>query len=144
MINANNDFYQKLRRNIKTWLSKEGKEHRWAEYILLAPDLFHLILKLSTDKDVPPAEKVKLVAVITYFVSPLDFIPEAILGPIAFADDIVLVAFVLNSLLNKVDPEVVKRHWAGEEDILQLVQKIILAADKMVGSGIVKKLKKKL
>ena len=48
----NLDFYQTLRRKIKDWETKEGANHKWAEYILLAPDFFHLLCKLAIDKEV--------------------------------------------------------------------------------------------
>jgi uncharacterized membrane protein YkvA (DUF1232 family) len=136
------DFYQKLRGKIRNWLqSKAGKASRWSEYLLWAPDLFHLLCKLAADKDVPAKEKAKLAVAITYFISPIDFIPEAFLGPVAYLDDIALTGFVLNTMLNKIEPEVVRRHWAGEEDVLMVIKKIIAAADTMIGSGVWKKLK---
>lgn len=136
------DFYQKLRDKMRHWLnSKAAKVSRWSEYLLWAPDLFHLLCKLAADKDVPAKEKAKLAVAITYFISPIDFIPEAFLGPVAYVDDIALTAFVLNTLLNKIEPEVVRRHWAGEEDVLVVIKKIIAAADAMLGSGLWKKLK---
>jgi uncharacterized membrane protein YkvA (DUF1232 family) len=107
-----------------------------------APDLFHLLLKLSLDRDVPAVEKAKLVGAIAYFVSPIDLLPELFLGPVGFLDEVVLAAYVLNSLINRTSPEVVKKHWAGDEDILELIQRIIRAADGMLGSGPVKKLRK--
>jgi len=137
------DFYQKLRKKLKNYLqSKEGSANKWADYLLWAPDLFHLLCKLSVDKDVPGKEKVKLLAAIAYFISPLDFIPEAILGPAAYADDLALTAYVLNSLLNHVDPEVIRRHWAGDEDVLEVIKKILQVAETMVGKGIWQRLKR--
>jgi hypothetical protein len=43
---------------------------------------------------------------------------------------------VLNSLINKTSPEIVQRHWAGDKDILDLVQQILQVAEEMVGSGL--------
>jgi hypothetical protein len=42
----------------------------------------------------------------------------------------------LNSLINKINPEIVRHHWAGDKDILDLIQQIIQVADEMVGSGL--------
>lgn len=137
------DFYQNLRFKMKDWLqTKEGRTHKWAEYLMAAPDLFHLLCKLAVDKDVPVKEKAKLAVAIAYFVSPIDLIPEAIAGPVGYIDDIALTAYVLHSIIDKSGPEIVKRHWAGEEDILVIVQEILKVADEMVGSGSWKKLKK--
>jgi len=137
------DFYQKLRADIKKWLDeKKTTDNRWAEYILLAPDLFHLLTKLTLDPDVPASKKVKLAGIIAYFISPLDFLPEILLGPIGYLDDIALTAYVLNDILNEVDPKIIQRNWAGDRDILPLIKTIIANANNMVGSGIWKKIKR--
>jgi len=137
------DFYRALRRKIRAWTqSEEGRGSPWAEYVLLAPDLFHLLCKLAWDPDVPKAEKAKLAAAIAYFVSPLDLLPEAFLGPVGYADDVALAAYVLNGIVNKTSPEVVARHWAGEGDVLVVVQRTLAAADRMLGSGLWKRVKK--
>ena len=109
------DFYVQLRGKIRKWLeSEEGKSHQWSEYLMLAPDLFHLLIKLMLDPDVPTGEKAKILAVLIYFVSPIDILPEIVLGPAGFLDDIALAAFAIHSLLTKVDPEVIRRNWAGQ------------------------------
>ncbi len=136
------DFYQKLRRKIKAWSEKEGKSYRWAKWVLLAPDLFHLLIRLTADPEVPMKEKTKLVAVMAYFISPLDLLPELVLGPAGFLDDVVLTAYALNAMINNIDSTVIQKHWAGEGDVLEVVQKIILLADKMLGSGLFKRLKR--
>lgn len=143
MVDQQKDFYQDLRVKMRKWLkTKEGMNSKWGEYLMFAPDLFHLLCKLSIDKDVPMKEKAKLAGAIAYFVSPIDLLPEALIGPLGFADDISLAAYVLNSIMRKTDPEIVKKHWAGEEDILEVVKKILKVADEMVGQGLWKKLKK--
>lgn len=137
------DFYQKLRDKIKTWSEREENQStRWAEWLLLAPDLFHLLVRLTADPDVPMKEKAKLAAVTAYFISPIDLLPELVLGPTGFLDDIVLTAYALNAMINNVDPQILLKHWAGEGDILIVIQNILEIADRMVGSGLFKKLKR--
>ncbi len=137
------DFYQKMRTDVRTWLqSKTGKSSQWSEYVLLAPDLFHLLAKLALDKDVPPSEKAKIAGALAYFVSPIDLIPEALFGPIGYLDDVALAAFVINSIMKNSDPAIVTRHWAGEQNILELVQQIVDVGSDMLGNKIWDKLKK--
>ncbi len=93
------------------------------------------------DPDVSPAEKAKLGAVIVYFVSPIDFIPEGFTGPLGFLDDLALTAYALNSIINHTDPQIIKKHWAGQDDILTVIKNIVATADQMVGSGVWNKLK---
>ena len=66
-----------------------------------------------------------------------DFIPVA-----GFLDDIAVAAFVLNTLLNNIDPEIVRRHWAGEDDILVIVRRVIDSADKMIGKGMYQRIER--
>ncbi|NOX48376.1 MAG: DUF1232 domain-containing protein [Chlorobi bacterium] len=86
-------------------------------------------------------EVIVLSLAITYFVSPIDLIPEAIVGPIGFIDDLALAAWVLNDIINENNEEIVKKHWAGKGDILELIKKIIADANEMIGSGLWNKIK---
>jgi len=136
------DFYQKMRESILTWLRGKGVNYKFAAYLLAAPDLFHLLCKLVIDKDVPVNEKALLAGAIVYFISPVDLIPEALTGPLGYIDDVAVAAFVLNRIINKINPEIVRRNWAGTEDILDLIQQIIKVADEMIGSGLWAKIRK--
>mgnify|MGYP002639722300 CR=1 FL=1 len=138
----NQDFYQKMRADIRTWLqTKTGGSSQWSEYVLLAPDLFHLLAKLAMDKDVPANEKAKIAGALAYFISPIDLIPEALFGPLGYLDDVALAAYVINSVMKNCEAELVTRHWAGEKDILELVQQIVDVAADMLGNKIWDKLK---
>lgn len=123
--------------------SKKGKESKFLEYLLAAPDLFHLLVKLTLDPDVDTKYKVILGLTITYFVSPVDIIPDYI-PVIGILDDVAIAAFALNGLISTgCSEEVLVKHWAGNNpNILNLIKQIIEAADEMIGSVIVDKLKK--
>ena len=136
------DFYQQMRDSIRTWLKGKGANYQFAEYLLAAPDLFHLLCRLVIDKEVAVSDKAALAAAIVYFVSPIDVLPEAIAGPVGYVDDVAVAAFVLNRLINTTAPEVVRRHWAGDADILDLIRQILQVADDMVGSGAWAKIRK--
>jgi uncharacterized membrane protein YkvA (DUF1232 family) len=142
VMNVKDDFYQNLRVKIREWLtSNEGKENKYAEYLLFAPDMFHLLCKLALDSRVPVQEKAKLAVAIAYFITPVDMVPEILMGPIGYVDDMALAAFVLNSIVNNTDHDIVKEHWAGEGDVLELIQLLLKKADEMVGKGLWSKLK---
>ncbi len=137
------DFYQKLRTDIRKWLqTKTGKSSKWSEYVLLAPDLFHLLAKLALDKEVPASEKAKIAGALAYFISPIDLIPEALFGPIGYLDDVALAAYVINSVMKNCDHSIVIRHWAGEQDVLELVRQIVDVGADMLGNKIWDKLKR--
>lgn len=141
MSESESDFFKELREKVRRWASGEGKQSRWIDYLLLAPDLFHLLVKLSLDKDVSVASKAKLGFTIAYFISPIDLIPEGVVGPAGYVDDIALAAYVLKSIINDTDPKIVERHWAGDSTLLEVVEHILSVSHEMVGSGLWRKLK---
>ena len=89
----------------------------------------------------PASKKAKFLAVIVYFISPLDLLPEFLLGPLGYLDDIALTAYVLNEYINETDAQIVRELWAGDQDILTSIKNILVSADKMIGSGLWNKLR---
>jgi uncharacterized membrane protein YkvA (DUF1232 family) len=139
------DFYLQLRDKVKNWFEKNGSEKQaYANYILLVPDFFYLLVMLTLDDRIPAIDKAKFAGVIAYFFSPIDFLPEALLGPVGYLDDLMLACFVLNLYINQQDEagkEIVKELWPGEEDVLSTIQSILQKADEWIGSGLWNKIK---
>ena len=143
-MEARADFYQRLRRRITTWSrTRAGRAHPALQYVLLAPDLFHLLCRMMLDGQVSLGSKTRIAATLVYFMSPLDFLPELILGPAAFMDDVALSAHVIHRMLAE-EPEAVRRHWAGEEAIADQVQEVLAAADRLLGAGLWVRLRRSL
>jgi uncharacterized membrane protein YkvA (DUF1232 family) len=67
-------------------------------------------------------------------------VPELLLGPAGLVDDIALSAYVLHEILENTDPSVVREHWEGGADILDLTRQILAVADTMVGGPIWRRL----
>lgn len=135
------DFYQLVRSRIATWLKQYGEGFRHAQIMLLAPDLFHLLCRLTMDKRIPTAEKAKLALAIVYFVSPIDLVPEGLVGPVGYLEDVAVAAYALNGLINAGQGEIAEEYWAGEGDLLAVIQQVIAIADEMLGSGLWKKIR---
>lgn len=131
------DFYQRLRSRIEDWLaSREGRAYRYADRLLLSPDLVHLLVRLALDRRVPLELKTQTAAVLAYVALPLDLVPEVFVGPAGFADDLLLVALMIRRLLGSVPAEVVKAHWAGPDGVLETVRNVLEAAEDMVGNRV--------
>lgn len=130
------NFYRYLTTQIEQWIDKHGENHKYADYLLYAPDLLHVMCKLSVDDNVPVTCKAKLAAAIAYFISPVDVVPEAVLGPAGYLDDVAIAAHVLNQMMAEVDQEVITQHWHGEEDLLFVVQRIQETAVEFLGGKI--------
>jgi uncharacterized membrane protein YkvA (DUF1232 family) len=139
------DYYLKLRDKVSKWFEKNADEKpEYANYILLVPDFFYLLVRLTLDDRIPAIDKAKFAGVIAYFFSPIDFLPEALLGPIGYLDDLVLACYVLNLYINKQDEagkSVVQELWPGDQDVLTTIQSVMQKADEWIGSGLLKKIK---
>jgi uncharacterized membrane protein YkvA (DUF1232 family) len=88
------------------------------ELIVLLPQLAGLIARLTADPRVPRRVKAMLAITAVYLASPVDLIPDVIPG-IGYLDDVVLVAIVIDGLLNHVDHAIVREHWPGDPASLE-------------------------
>jgi uncharacterized membrane protein YkvA (DUF1232 family) len=135
-------FYDKVRNNIRAFLEKKGTvAGKSGEYLLLVPDMFMLLWRLINDARVNSKNKVLLGSGLAYYLFPLDIMPEAFLGPMGYIDDLVFGVYLLNRMLKDTDPEVLREHWSGSEDILTSIQNVLHAADKLVGSDLLGRFK---
>ncbi len=135
------EFYYRLRAKIKNNINKIYENDKLPEYLLFAPDIFYLLIELIRDSEVAKSKKVKLGVVISYFIVPFDILPEALIGLIGYIDDVALSAYMLNDLFNNIDPELIKRHWAGDKNLLKVIQKILNDTDKFINKNIITRLK---
>jgi uncharacterized membrane protein YkvA (DUF1232 family) len=97
---------------------------RLSEYALLLPRLAKLLWRLARDPRVPSRSKAFLFLLGGYLVSPIDLVPDFIPG-IGQVDDLVLVAFALDQLLNRVPEHIVREHWDGDEDVLEIIRQVL-------------------
>ena len=64
--------------------------------------------------------------------SPIDLLPALLLGPLGLVDDLVVVGAALSRLLNHVHPDVVRFHWAGKGDALEVIQRVSLWSESLL------------
>ena len=82
------------------------------DLLLLLPRLARMIASLLADRQVPTAAKVALVAVAVYLASPVDLIHDFI-PFLGYLDDALLVAVVVDGLLNYLDRSLLLKYWPG-------------------------------
>ena len=95
-----------------------------ADLLLLLPDMGVLLGRLLRDDRVPTVAKAIGLAGLAYLVSPLDFLPGLLFGPVGMIDDLVVVALALSAILNHTHPDVVRSHWPGQGDVLLVIQRV--------------------
>ena len=136
-------YYDRLRVAIRRYLEKKGGAAGTAgEFLMLVPDVFILLWRLVNDGRVNAKNKMLLGSGLAYYLFPLDIMPEALLGPIGLVDDLVFAVYLLNRMLTDIDPQILREHWSGSEDVLKTIQKVLNAADGLVGKDIFGRIKK--
>lgn len=91
------------------------------EALRLLPDVLRLVRRLAADRTVPRGARASLWLLLVYLASPVDLIPDVV-PVIGYADDAVLVALVLRSVVRRAGPEALHRHWPGTPEGLRLVE----------------------
>src|SRR5215831_7392725 len=86
-----------------------------SEAIRLLPDLLRLLRRLAADTALPRGVRVRLALLMAYLALPIDLIPD-FLPVIGYADDAIVVAFVLRSTVRRAGLDAVRRHWPGTDD----------------------------
>ncbi len=123
------DLYARLRQKVT------GYTGPYQEYVLLMPDVVALITRLMLDPRVEARHKAYLGAALAYVVSPIDILPERVLGAVGYLDDLAVMVAVLNILLTEVDEDILLEHWSGETDLLALMRTFLGRADDVMGKG---------
>ncbi|MDX1996668.1 MAG: DUF1232 domain-containing protein [Thermoanaerobaculia bacterium] len=131
-------FYDRLRERIVHAVEHRGG--RFGEgvvrFLLLVPDVFVLLLRLTLDGDVPGPVRTLIGGALAYFVVPIDFVPEALVGPAGFLDDLVLASAVLSQAFGGELEPYARRHWSGQEDLRVVLEDVALSAEFLLGEKI--------
>jgi uncharacterized membrane protein YkvA (DUF1232 family) len=136
-------FYDRIRGSIQRYIEKKGKAvEKTGEYLLLVPDVFILLWRLTNDSRISGKDKVLLGSSLAYYLFPFDLLPEGLVGPIGYLDDLVFGVYVLNRMLADTDVAILREHWSGSEDVLLTIRRVLDAADNLVGSNLIERLKK--
>ncbi len=133
-------FYEKLREKFTIKRKSSDDTSNLSDYLFLLPDIFVLIGRLSLEKRLSVANKLFMSAIAAYFLLPIDIIPDFI-PFVGFLDDLMVAIFALDSLFKEVDSKIILDNWSGEEDMLQLVKKVVDLANKQTSGKILRKIK---
>jgi len=88
--------------------------------LLIIPNLLMLCARLLTDSRVPAAERAMVAGAVVYAIVPFDLIPD-MLPFVGQIDDVYLIALTLLRLMERTDPKIVREHWAGGGDVVELI-----------------------
>ena|SRR5690349_8662867 len=86
-----------------------------SEAMRLLPDLLRLLRRLATDRAMPRGVRVRLAVLMAYLAMPIDIIPDFI-PVLGYADDAIIVTFVLRSTVRRAGLDAVRARWPGTDD----------------------------
>jgi uncharacterized membrane protein YkvA (DUF1232 family) len=91
---------------------------------MLVPDIVVFLGRLLKDKRVNLKIKIMLAGLIAYLASPIDVLPDFIpfIGKI---DDISIVFFALNVILDEIPKEIIIDDWQGKENIVVITKEAV-------------------
>src|SRR5213078_4952887 len=94
---------------------------RMKNLLMFLPNMVILCARLMVDSRVPRVERALFAAAVIYAIIPFDFIPDMIpfVGQI---DDLFLISMTLLRLVDRTDDLIVREHWRGGGDIVQLAE----------------------
>ncbi|MFE0680587.1 YkvA family protein [Streptomyces sp. NPDC058961] len=85
------------------------------EAVRLLPDLLRLLARLAGDNTLSRGVRIRLALLMAYLACPIDLIPD-FLPVIGYADDAIIVAFVLRGVVRQAGIGPLRAHWPGTED----------------------------
>ncbi len=127
-------FYDKLRSKVVDFANKKGEKWgKLAELLLVAPDIFVLLVRLSLDKEVPYRTRAIIGGAIAYFMIPFDIFPEGIVGGMGYLDDLLLAVTVLAHVFDDDLLPFVEKYWSGDKKIKEVIRDVVQATEKLFG-----------
>lgn len=139
-------FYDRLRARLTHGAEVQaGKTGRTiSETLLLAPDLFILLVRLSLDPQVPASARRFIVGATAYFLTPVDLLPEAFVGPTGYVEDVVLAAALLSVVLGPELEPMAERYWNGSQRLRTVLRDVANVAQSVLGENLYLRLRRLL
>jgi uncharacterized membrane protein YkvA (DUF1232 family) len=103
------------------WLTRPD-ELSARELLRLLPDVLRLVRRLAGDRTLPRGVRVRLWLLMVYLAVPIDLLPD-FLPVVGHADDAIVVALVLRSVVRRAGGAAVERHWPGTPEGLAALRR---------------------
>ena len=101
----------------------------------LLPDVVRLVRRLAADPGLPRRLRIRLWLLLGYLLSPIDLVPDVV-PVLGYADDVVVVAWALRSVVRSAGDEALARHWPGEPAGLAVVRRLAGLTPGTTGPGV--------
>ena len=95
---------------------------RLRELLRLLPDVLRLVHRLAADGTLPRGVRVRLWLLLGYLALPFDLVPDFV-PVLGHADDAIVVALVLRSVVRHAGAAAIDRHWPGTPEGLAALRR---------------------
>lgn len=112
-------------------MPKRELKSRMKNLLMFFPNMIILTSKLMVDSRVPRTERALFAAALIYAIIPFDFIPDMI-PFVGQVDDLFLISMTLLRLIDRTDDRVVREHWRGGGDVVQLAESVATIAPMLI------------
>lgn len=131
------DSYTKGRDYLESKIPNKIK--KFSDYILVIPDVTALLIRLLKDNRVSIKTKLIISATLSYIAFPIDIIPDKIpfIGKI---DDIGVVFFAIERIIDDVPCNVIIENWQGKNSIVFMLKTIVEYVTNFTGAKNVEKI----
>ena len=93
------------------------------EAVRLIPDVLRLVGRLARDPSLSRGLRIRLWLLVAYLALPIDLMPDFI-PVLGYADDVIITALVLRSIVRRAGSEAVLRHWPGSDAGLHTLRRV--------------------
>lgn len=115
--------YAALLVSLWVWARRHPDAVTLRDALRLVPDLVRLIRRLAADRTLTRGVRVRLALLLVYLASPIDLVPDFV-PVVGYADDAVIVALVLRSVVRRAGVDALGRHWPGTPAGLAVIEQL--------------------
>ncbi|NJL94704.1 MAG: DUF1232 domain-containing protein [Anaerolineae bacterium] len=109
-------WYEGWRPNTHTQL-RQRTNGLMADAALFVPDVLMLLVGLLSDNRISAWQKAYVSFLLLYILSPLDIVPEFVLGMFGLVDDATVLGIMMLALTS-TEQDIVQQHWYGNRAAL--------------------------
>jgi len=123
-------------RNYDQLLAEDIQEYigGYGDLIFYAPAYFRMLAGMLEDPLLPKQYRQLVLSAIAYFVLPNDVVRDGREGPLGYADDLFLAAFVADHVYEAAgDEALLSANWDAERAVLDVTRDILAREAELVG-----------